>query len=101
MLSDLRKRIAPMELDIVGINVDRTRDEKKIAAFVKRGRVNYTQLRGDPEPTYKAFGGSMPITLPRLYVFDRAGKPTRVFGRYDGQKTLKEIDAAIAAAVRA
>jgi thiol-disulfide isomerase/thioredoxin len=99
-LSKIRTANAPDALDIIGINVERNRDEKKIASFVKKGRVNYAQLRGDPELTYTAFGGLMPITLPRLYVFDRAGRATKAFGRYSGGKTLKEIDAAVAAATR-
>jgi thiol-disulfide isomerase/thioredoxin len=99
-LSKTRTAHAPAALDIIGINVDRNRDEQKIASFMKKGRVNYAQLRGEPEPVYTAFGGLMPITLPRLYVFDRAGRATKAFGRYSGSKTLKEIDAAIAAAMR-
>jgi thiol-disulfide isomerase/thioredoxin len=99
-LSKVRTANAPDKLDIVGINVERDRDEEDIARFMKKGRVNYAQLRGDPEPTYTAFGGLMPITLPRLYVFDRTGRPLKAFGRYSGGKTLKEIDQAIAAAIR-
>jgi thiol-disulfide isomerase/thioredoxin len=100
-LSQTRTASAADALGIVGINVERNRDEQKIASFMKKGRVNYPQLRGDPEPTYTAFGGLMPITLPRLYIFDRSGRPTKAFGRYSGGKTLKEIDTAIAAAMRA
>jgi thiol-disulfide isomerase/thioredoxin len=99
-LAKTRTAYAPQTLDIIGINVERKRDEGKIAGFMKKGRVNYAQLRGDPEPVYTAFGGLMPITLPRLYVFDRSGRPTKVFGRYSGSKTLREIDQAVAAAIR-
>jgi thiol-disulfide isomerase/thioredoxin len=99
-LAEVRGKYAAERLSITGINVDKARDEQKIAAFLKKGRVNFTQLRGDPEVVYQAFRGSLPITLPRLYVFDRAGNGIAVFGKYSGGKTLKEIDTAIASAVR-
>lgn len=99
-LADLRSRISADRLEIAGINIDTKRDEAKIAAFLKRAKVNFTQLRGEPQPTYLAFNGQMPITLPRLYVFTPAGAPTRVFGRYNGNATLKAIDAAIDAAIK-
>jgi thiol-disulfide isomerase/thioredoxin len=99
-LAKLRELHAPDKLDIVGINVEKKRDEKKIAAFLKKGKVNYTQFRGDPEPAYIAFGGSLPITLPRLYVFSALGAPLAMFGRYNGARTLKAIDDAVATALR-
>jgi thiol-disulfide isomerase/thioredoxin len=99
-LAKLRTARAPDKLDIIGINVERKRDEQKIAAFLKKGKVNYPQFRGDPEATYIAFGGSLPITLPRLYVFSASGTPLAMFGRYDGGKTLKAIDAALATALK-
>lgn len=98
-LTGLRAKITAEKLDIVGINIDTKRDEQKIAAFLKRAKVNFLQLRGDPPSTYIGFGGQLPISLPRLYVFTPAGTPTKVFGRYDGRSTLKAIDAAIDAAV--
>lgn len=98
-LAGLRTRIAAEKLDIVGINVDTKRDEQKIAAFLKRAKVNFLQLRGDPSATYIGFGGQLPISLPRLYIFTPAGAPTKVFGRYDGRSTLKAIDTAIDAAM--
>lgn len=99
-LARLRTTHPPETLGIVGINVEKKRDEQKIAAFMKKGKVNYAQFRGEPEKTYLAFGGSLPITLPRLYVFSAAGEPLAMFGRYSGGKTLKAIDAAVAAALR-
>jgi thiol-disulfide isomerase/thioredoxin len=98
-LSELRASYPQEKLAILGINVDKARDESKIAAFMKRGKVNYTQLRGDAEAVYVAFGGSPPITLPRLYIFAPDGRPTAVFGQYNGGKTLKDIDKAVAAAM--
>jgi thiol-disulfide isomerase/thioredoxin len=99
-LAKLRTAHAPEKLGIIGINVDKNRDEQKIARFLKQGKVNYAQFRGDPEATYIAFGGSLPITLPRLYVFSAFGAPLAMFGRYNGGKTLKEIDAAVANALK-
>jgi len=99
-LSDLRRKISADRLQIAGVNIDTKRDEAKIANFLKRSKVNFTQLRGEPEATYLAFNGQLPITLPRLYIFTPAGAPTRVFGRYNGASTLKAIDAAIDAAMK-
>lgn len=96
-LAAWRSRVAAEMLDIVGVNIDARRDEQKIAPFLKRANVNFVQLRGDPASTYIGFGGQLPISLPRLYVFTREGKPTKVFGRFDGRATLKAIDAAITA----
>lgn len=98
-LAKIRTAYATDQLDIIGINVEENRDEAKMEKFFKKGRVNFTQLRGDPQPTYLAFGGALPITLPRLYVFNRSGTPIAVYGRYDGAKTLKAIDASIALAL--
>jgi thiol-disulfide isomerase/thioredoxin len=98
-LARLRGKHAPDRLAIVGVNIDSKRDETKIATFLKKGNVNYTQLRGDPLTVYQAFRGSPPITLPRLYVFDRSGTPTKVFGKYSGGQTLKAIDKAAEAAM--
>lgn len=100
-LADLRRKVSADQLQIAGINIDTKRDEAKIANFLKRAKVNFTQLRGDPQATYLAFNGQMPITLPRLYIFTPAGAPTRVFGRYNGNATLKAIDATIDAAIKA
>lgn len=99
-LAKLRTAHAPDELGIVGINVEKRRDEQKIARFLKQGKVNYAQFRGDPEATYIAFGGTLPITLPRLYVFSASGAPLAMFGRYSGGKTLKAVDAAVASALK-
>ena len=99
-LTEVRRKIQADRLDIVGINIDSKRDEAKIAAFLKRSKVSFTQLRGDPRETYLAFNGQMPITLPRLYVFAPDGAPTRMFGRYNGGATLKAIDTAIDAAIK-
>ncbi len=100
-LSKLRTKYAPEKLAILGINVDKAPDEKKVAAFFRRGNVNYTQLRGDPEGVYLAFRGSLPITLPRLYIFTPAGLPAAVFGRYSGGATLRQVDKAVEAAMNA
>lgn len=99
-LTELRRKVSADQLQIAGINIDTKRDEAKIANFLKRSKVNFTQLRGDPQATYLAFNGQMPITLPRLYIFTPAGAPTHVFGRYNGNSTLKAIDAAIDAAIK-
>jgi thiol-disulfide isomerase/thioredoxin len=93
-LAAARTRIAPAELNIVGINVDRNRDEARLADFLRRGRVNYTQVRGDAA-AYRAFGGGEQILLPRLFVFDADGQPIAAFGRYFGGATLRQVDRAI------
>jgi len=98
-LSAMRSRIAVERLNIVGINVDRRRDEARIADFLRRGRVNYTQLRGDVT-TYQAFGGGAQIVLPRLFVFGADGRPTAAFGRYNGRATLREVDRAVERVLR-
>jgi thiol-disulfide isomerase/thioredoxin len=93
-LSAMRTRIAPERLNIIGVNVDRNRDEARLADFLRRGRVNYTQVRGDLA-AYQAFGGGEQILLPRLFVFDASGAPTAAFGRYFGNATLRQIDRAV------
>ncbi len=100
-LAKVRGRIPQDNLAIIGINIDRKRDEAKLDRFLKTAGSTFTQVRGESDAVYLAFGGSLPVTLPRLYIFNRAGAPTHVFGRYSGGKTLKEIDAAIAAAMAA
>jgi thiol-disulfide isomerase/thioredoxin len=85
-------------LNIIGINVDRSRDEAAITSFLARTGVSYTQLRGDIG-AYQAFGGGEQILLPRLFVFDRVGQPTAAFGRYTQFVTLGRIDRAIRAVV--
>ena len=97
-LSGVRTRIAAERLNIIGINVDRTRDEARIAEFMRRGRVNYTQVRGDVA-AYQAFGGGAQILLPRLFVFDASGHPVAAFGRYFGAATLRQVDQAIERAI--
>lgn len=93
-LGQMRTQIAPERLNIIGINIDRARDEARLAAFLQRGRVNYTQLRGDLA-AYQAFGGGAQILLPRLYVFGADGRPGAVFGRYFGGATLRQVDRAV------
>lgn len=97
-LAALRTRYAHERLNIIGINVDRTRDEARIARFLERGRVNYIQLRGDPA-LYQAFGGGAQIALPRAFVFDADGSPRAAFGRYNGSSTLRALDGAVEAAL--
>lgn len=93
-LAEMRSRIPAARLNIIGINVDRTRDEARLADFLRRGRVNYTQTRGDLA-AYQAFGGGQQILLPRLFVFDASGRATAAFGRYFGARTLRDIDRAV------
>jgi thiol-disulfide isomerase/thioredoxin len=100
-LAEVRSRISTERLNIVGINVDSKPDEAKIANFLKRSGVNFTQLRGESKATYLAFNGQLPISLPRLYIFVPSGAPAKVFGRYDGRSTLRAIDQAIETAMKA
>lgn len=93
-LAGMRTRIPAARLNIVGINIDRDRDEERLADFLRRGRVNYTQARGD-QAAYQAFGGGPQILLPRLFVFDANGRATAAFGRHDGNRTLREVDRAV------
>ena len=44
---------------------------------------------------YQAFGGGPQILLPRLFVFDSSGRATAAFGRYFGNRTLREVDRAV------
>lgn len=95
-LARVRARYAPAQLSILGLNIDRERDEDRIAAFLQRARTNFTQLRADM-PAYVAFGGDADrIRLPRLYVFAADGRPAAVFGRYNGAATLRTLDRAVA-----
>jgi thiol-disulfide isomerase/thioredoxin len=98
-LAKVRSRTSTQKLGIVGINIDKKREATKLDRFLKTSGANFTQLLGESDAVYQAFGGSLPVTLPRLYVFTPEGTPTHVFGRYSGGKTLKQIDAAIAAAM--
>jgi cytochrome c biogenesis protein CcmG/thiol:disulfide interchange protein DsbE len=97
-LARTRTRHGIDRLNIIGINVDRDRDEAAIAGFLEHTGVNYTQLRGDLA-AYQSFGGGEQILLPRLFVFDRIGQPTAAFGRYAQFVTLGRIDRAIEAVV--
>lgn len=93
-LSGLRARHPPERLNILGINVDRDRNEQRIAEFLNAGRVNFTQMRGDGA-TYAAFGQGETILLPRMFVFDATGVAAAAFGRYSGGVTLRAIDRAV------
>lgn len=93
-LAEMRTRIPAARLNIIGINIDRNRDEARLADFLRRGRVNYAQTRGD-EAAYQAFGGGPQVLLPRLFVFDANGRATAAFGRYYGGRTLREVDRAV------
>ena len=94
-LARLRESYRPDQLNIVGVNVDRERDEARIAQFLEQGRVNFAQVRGDAA-TYAAFGQGAALLLPRLFVFDAEGRPVAAFGRYFGGETLRAIDRAVA-----
>jgi thiol-disulfide isomerase/thioredoxin len=93
-LARLRTRFAAERLNIIGINIDRRRDEARIAQFLERNRVNYTQLRADID-AYRAFNNGEQILLPRLYVFAADGAPVAAFGRYHGGATLRAVDRAV------
>lgn len=95
----MRRRYPPERLNIVGINVDRRRDETLIARFLEQAGVNYTQLRGDLA-VYQAFGGGPQIFLPRLFIFDRAGRPMCAFGRHTQFVTFGQIDRAVEQTIR-
>jgi len=94
-LARVRVRYPAAALNIVGINVDRRRDEDQIARFLTRTGATYTQLRAEPA-LYAAFGGSATqIALPRCFVFAADGRAVAAFGRYNGAATLRAIDRAI------
>ena len=92
----VRADISPERLNIVGVNLDRVRDEAAIARFLSRAQVNFTQLRGDLA-AYQAFGGGAQILLPRAFVFAADGTPSAAFGRYHGGATLRALDRAVEA----
>lgn len=100
-LARIRSRTPPERLNIIGLNMDReaTRQSEQLERFMRRARMNYTQLWGNV-PLYRAFnnpgeGGS--VTLPRLYIFNADGQPTAALGRYDGAESIRAIDRAITA----
>lgn len=98
-LGRMRSRIAPSRLNILGVNVDTRANEIEIARFLQAQRAYYAQVRGTAE-AYAAFGGGDEITLPRLFVFGRHGRPLAAFDRYLGEQTSRRIDEAVAAAMR-
>ena len=64
-LARIRSRTPPERLNIIGLNMDReaTRQTEQLARFMRRARMNYTQLWGNV-PLYRAFnnpgeGGSV------------------------------------------
>lgn len=96
-LSLVRRRAPDRELGILGINIDRDRNEDVIARFLERGGSNYAQVRGETDAVYSAFGGEGGVSLPRLYVFNRKGVATAAFGKYGGGRTIASIDEAVRA----
>jgi thiol-disulfide isomerase/thioredoxin len=99
-LGRMRTRIAPARLNILGVNVDTRANEIEIARFLQTQRAFYAQARGTVE-AYAAFGCGEQIYLPRLFVFDRNGRPVAAFDRYLGDQTSRRIDEAVAAAMHA
>jgi hypothetical protein len=97
-LGRVRARIQPARLNILGVNVDTRANEIEIARFLQAQRAFYAQARGTVE-AYAAFGCGEEITLPRLFVFDRSGRPLAAFDRYLGEQTSRRIDEAVAAAI--
>jgi len=94
-LTDVRRRLGPSRLAIVGLNVELIADQSGVRRFLDRTRPNYTQLRADMA-AYHAFGGhARELTLPRLFVFAADGRPTAAFGAYNGATTFRAIDRAI------
>jgi len=96
-LAEWRTRVAPGQLNIIGVNMDRDRSAANLAPFMRRARMNYTQLWGTLG-LYRAFGNpgeGTQILLPRLYVFAADGAPIAAFGRYNGADTLRAVDRAI------
>jgi thiol-disulfide isomerase/thioredoxin len=98
-LGRMRTRIAPARLNILGVNVDTRANEIEIARFLQAHRAFYAQVRGSVE-AYAAFGAGDEITLPRLFVFARNGRPVAAFDRYIGEQTSRRIDEAVEAAMR-
>jgi thiol-disulfide isomerase/thioredoxin len=99
-LGRMRTRIARSRLNILGVNVDTRANEIEISRFLQAHRAFYDQVRGTAE-AYAAFGGGDEITLPRLFVFARNGRPVAAFDRYLGEQTSRRIDEAVEAAMRA
>ena len=95
-LARLRSAYPAERLSIVGVNLDRQAEATAIARFLREGRVNYAQLRGDLS-AYSAFNQGPTILLPRLFVFGADGRPAAAFGRYFGGRTLRAIDLAVEA----
>jgi thiol-disulfide isomerase/thioredoxin len=98
-LARIRTRVTPDQLNIVGVNMDRdeVRSSDRLAQFMQRARMNYTQLWGNVA-LFRAFnnpGEGNRIVLPRLYVFAADGAPRAALGRYDGAASLREISRAI------
>lgn len=102
-LAGVRSRTPLDQLNIVGVNIDResVRESERLQTFMRRSRMNYVQLNGSVA-AYRAFGNSTvnnQLALPRLYLFYADGRPVTAFGRYDGRRTLAQLDQAIARAL--
>jgi thiol-disulfide isomerase/thioredoxin len=96
-LARIRTRTPSTRLAIVGINVDRRRDETRIAEFLRRAGANYTQLRAD-NAIFEAFGCDA-ATLPRCFIFAADGRPLAAFDRFFERDTPRRIDRAVAQAL--
>lgn len=96
-LARIRNRTPSARLAVVGINVDRRRDENRIAEFLRNARATYTQLRAD-NAIFEAFGCDA-ATLPRCFVFAADGRPLAAFDRFFEHQTPQRIDRVVAQAL--
>ena len=93
-LAQLRGAYPEEQLAILGVNINDEPDPATLAAFRQKARMNYAQAL-DGRGAYLALTGQAKLALPRVFVFDAAGRPVAAFGRFFGARTLDALEAAV------
>ena len=86
-MDDLQKRLGPMGLVIIAINVDENKSDME--DFLKKNPVTFTLLR---DPSQKLVEKAGIATMPGSFLIDRAGKVRFMHTGYKGAETKKKYE---------
>ena len=81
IIAELRHRLGPDKLNLVYLNIEGggVQTPKEIADFRAKGKVSDIPYLSVGFDGYSRISGSSVVAIPRDYLFDKTGKPVRVW----------------------
>jgi thiol-disulfide isomerase/thioredoxin len=98
-IAALRRQYRANDLSILYLNVDEVPSAAATAAFLRVSHAESLHVLYAGHSGWKTITGHSTMTLPRSYVFDRAGTASAVFAGFDKSDTGDEMQHSLTKAI--